>query len=84
MCMARAFEVWQVRLDAETATALRDVAAVLGLPNARTDLLKAGLRLLQKQAEEEAMAQGVDAFYGDEPVPLAAGVRRSTRRPASE
>jgi hypothetical protein len=74
-----ASEVWQARIDSETAAQLREDAKVLGL-KANTDMVKAGLQLLHRQAVEQVMADGIREFHGGEPAPLPIGVRRSTRR----
>jgi hypothetical protein len=72
-------EVWQARIDSETAAQLREDAKVLGL-KANTDMVKAGLQLLHRQAVEQVMADGIREFHGGEPAPLPIGVRRSKRR----
>jgi hypothetical protein len=59
-------------------------ADVLGLV-ARTELVKAGLELLHRQAAEERMARGVEEefHHGQEPPP-SPFVRRSRHRPAGD
>ena len=74
-----ASEVWQARIDSETAEQLREDAKVLGL-TANTDMVKAGLQLLHRQAVEQVMADGIREFHGGEPPPLPIGLRRSKRR----
>lgn len=60
-------EVWQARIGHELASQLRTDAEILGL-DGRTDIVKAGLELLHRQAAEERMARAVDEFYdGAEP-----------------
>jgi len=76
-------EIWQARIDSELAAQLRDDAKALGL-TANTDIVKAGLLLLHRQAAEQAMADGIRDFYEGQSPPLPIGVRRSKRRPPSE
>ncbi len=68
-----ASEVWQARIGRGLAEQLRADAEVLGL-DGRTDIVKAALGLLHRQAAEERMAQSVDEFYGDSTPPLPLGV----------
>ena len=75
-------EVWQARLSKQDADELRNDLETLGL-RSRSDLIKAGLQLLHRQAAEERMAAGVSEFYGDQPVPLSPFVARASQRPAS-
>lgn len=70
---AGASEVWQARIGRDLAEQLRADAEVLGLEG-RTDIVKAALALLHRQAAEERMAQSVDEFYGDSAPPLPLGV----------
>lgn len=72
-------EVWQARIDSELVAQLRQDAKVLGL-KANTDIVKAGLELLHRQAAEQVMAEGIRDFYDGQPPPLPIGVRRSQRR----
>jgi hypothetical protein len=65
--------VWQARIGRDLAEQLRADAEVLGL-DGRTDIVKAALALLHRQAAEERMARSVDEFYGDSPPPLPLGV----------
>jgi hypothetical protein len=64
----------QARIDSEFAKTLveRD-AAVLGL-DGPSDLVREGLRLVHQRAQEQAMADDYDEFYGGKPAPLPAGV----------
>jgi hypothetical protein len=66
-------EVWQARIGRDLAEQLRADAEVLGL-DGRTDIVKAALGLLHRQAAEERMARSVDEFYGDSAPPLPLGV----------
>lgn len=70
---AGASEVWQARIGRDLAEQLRADAEVLGL-DGRTDIVKAALSLLHRQAAEERMAQSVDEFYGGSTPPLPLGV----------
>lgn len=79
--MGVASEVWQARIDRDRARQLMDDAAVLGL-RGRSEIMRATLELLHRQAAEERMAQGVRDYYGDEPPPLPLGVRPSAHRGA--
>jgi hypothetical protein len=65
--------VWQARIESGLAEQLRADAEVLGL-DSRTDIVKAALRLLHRQASEEHMGQSVEDFYGDSTPPLPIGV----------
>lgn len=73
-------EVWQARLSKQDADELRSDLETLGL-RSRSELIKAGLQLLHRQASEERMAADVKTFYGDHPVPLSPFVARSPQRP---
>src|SRR5579884_2243768 len=66
--------IMQARIDGEFARTLveRD-ARVLGL-SGPSDLVREGLRLVHRQAQEKEMAEGYDRFYGGQPAPLPAGV----------
>lgn len=66
-------EVWQARIGAELATQLRADAEILGLTG-RTEIVKAALELLHRQAAEQRMAKSLDDFYGDAAPPLPLGV----------
>jgi hypothetical protein len=66
-------EIWQARIGRDLAEQLRADAEVLGL-DGRTDIVKAALGLLHRQAAEERMAQSVDEFYGESTPPLPLGV----------
>jgi len=66
-------EVWQARIGAELAAQLRADAQVLGLAG-RTEIVKAALELIHRQAAEQRMAQSVDDFYGGAAPPLPLGV----------
>jgi hypothetical protein len=72
-------ETWQARITHELAAELRNDAEVMGLES-RTDVVKAGLKLLHQRAAEERMARSVDAFYGDREPPLPIGVRPARTR----
>jgi hypothetical protein len=71
--VAASSEVWQARIGAELAAQLRADAEVLGLTG-RTEIVKAALELLHRQAAEQRMATSVDDFYGDAEPPLPLGV----------
>lgn len=71
--VTEASEVWQARIGRDLAEQLRTDAVVLGL-DGRTDIVRAALNLLHKQAAEERMAQSVGEFYGDSMPPLPLGV----------
>jgi hypothetical protein len=66
-------EVWQARIGAELAAQLRADAEVLGLTG-RTEIVKAALELLHRQAAEERMAKSVDDFYAGVVPPLPLGI----------
>lgn len=66
-------EIWQARIGPELAAQLREDADVLGL-SGRTDIVKAALQLLHRQAAEERMARSVDSFYGGAEPALPIGV----------
>lgn len=66
-------EVWQARIGREMAERLRADAEVLGL-DGRTDIVRAALELLHRQAAEERMAREVDEFYEGTVPPLPPGV----------
>jgi hypothetical protein len=66
-------QIWQARVPAELARMLLDDARVLGLTG-RSDVVRAGLHLLHREALEERMARDIDNFYGDETPPLPVGV----------
>jgi hypothetical protein len=65
--------VWQARIGAELAAQLRADAEVLGLTG-RTEIVKAALELIHRQAAEQLMAKSVDDFYGGATPPLPLGV----------
>ncbi len=71
-------ETWQARITHELAAQLRDDAELLGL-DGRTEIVKAALELLHKQAAEERMARSVDSFYAGREPALPIGVRSSRR-----
>jgi len=73
-----ASETWQARITHELPAQLRDDAELLGL-DGRTEIVKAGLELLHKQAAEERMARSVDSFYAGREAALPIGVRSSRR-----
>lgn len=60
----------QARVDAGFARELQDDAAVLGLSSA-SELVREGLRLVHKQAREQAMAASYDEFYDGGPAPVS-------------
>lgn len=66
-------EVWQARIGRALAAQLRADSEVLGL-SGRTDIVKAGLALIHRQAAEEHMARSIDEFYGGATPPLPIGV----------
>lgn len=61
----------QARVDERFASELleRD-APVLGLSGV-SELVREGLRLLHRQAREQAMADSYDEFYGGKPAPVS-------------
>lgn len=65
--------MWQARIDHDFAEQLHQDAEILGL-DGRTDIVKAGLRLLHRHAAEEQMARSVDEYYVDAEPPLPIGV----------
>lgn len=69
-------EVWQARIARALASDLQSDAAVLGL-SARTETVRAALKLLHQRAAEERMAHSVDSFYGERTPPLPVGVSRA-------
>ncbi|MGL5809937.1 MAG: hypothetical protein ACRCYQ_08335 [Nocardioides sp.] len=68
-----ATEVWQARIGRDFAEQLQQDATVLGL-SGRTDIVKAGLRMLHRRAAEERMADSVEGFYDGATPPLPIGV----------
>jgi hypothetical protein len=68
-----ASEVWQARIGADLAAQLRADAEVLGLAG-RTEIVKAALELIHRQAAEQRMATSVDDFYDGATPPLPLGV----------
>ena len=72
--------IWQARIDDDLGQRLDADKEVLGLQT-RTEMVKAGLELLARQAAELRMARDVDEFYRGEEPPLPVGVQRSARRP---
>jgi len=66
-------EVWQARIERGFAAQLHEDAATLGLQG-RTNIVRAGLQLLHRQAAEERMASSVDTFYDGATPPLPIGV----------
>lgn len=66
--------IMQARVEGSFARTLveRD-ARLLGLGGA-SDLVREGLRLVHQRAQEQAMADSYDAFYGGSPSPLPIGV----------
>jgi hypothetical protein len=60
----------QARVDARFARELEADAAALGLQST-SDLVREGLRLVHKQASEQAMAASYEEFYGDSPAPVS-------------
>ena len=72
-------EVWQARIGGDLAEMLRDDAEVLGLQG-RTEIVKAALALLHRQAAEERMARSVAEYYGDATPPLPLGVEPADDR----
>lgn len=66
--------IMQARVEATFArTLLERDARVLGLDGA-SDLVREGLRLVHQRAQEQAMADSYDAFYGGKPAPPPTGV----------
>lgn len=74
MAATQVSETWQARIGVEQAAQLRRDARTLGLAT-RTDIVKAGLELVQRQAAEERMAASVDEFYQGAEPPLPIGTR---------
>src|SRR4051812_9096605 len=68
-----ASEVWQARIGRDLAEQLRADAEVLGL-DGRTDIVKAALGLLHRQAAEERVGRSGGGFYGASAPPLPLGV----------
>jgi hypothetical protein len=68
-----ATEVWQARIGHDLAATLRADSEVLGL-HGRTEIVKAALELLHRQAAEQRMARSVEDFYGSAQAPLPIGV----------
>jgi hypothetical protein len=70
----RSTVVIQARIDSEFAEELlaRD-ANILGLDGA-SELVREGLRLVHRQAQEQALINAYDAFYEGKRAPLPAGV----------
>jgi hypothetical protein len=66
-------EVWQARIGSDLAAQLRADAEVLGLTG-RTEIVKAALELIHRQAAEQRMAKSVDDFYRGATPPLPWGV----------
>jgi len=66
-------EVWQARIGRELAAQLRSDSEVLGL-SGRTDIVKAALQLLHRQAAEERMARSIETFYAGAAPNLPIGV----------
>lgn len=79
--MTGSSETWQARISHERAAQLRQDAEVLGLEG-RTEIVRAALDLLHRQAAEERMARNVDEFYAGAEPPLPIGVR-TTATPRS-
>jgi hypothetical protein len=66
-------EVWQARIGREFAAQLYADANILGLQG-RTDIVKAALAMLHRNAAEQRMARSVEEFYGEDIPPLPIGV----------
>jgi hypothetical protein len=61
----------QARVDERFANELMEHdAPVLGLTSA-SELVREGLRLLHRQAREQAMADSYDRFYDGQPAPVS-------------
>lgn len=73
MAVTPASEVWQARIDSQLASELRQDAILLGLEG-RTEIVKAALRLLHREAAEERMARGIEDFHQGRTPPLPIGV----------
>lgn len=63
----------QVRLRDDEMQALERVMQTLDLAST-SDALREGLKLLAKEAAEVSAAEDIRAFYGEQSVPLPAGV----------
>lgn len=70
-------KVAQVRLQPEEVAALEAVVQRLNL-SSTSEALREGLRLLVREAAETQAAEEIRTFYGDERVPLPAGVAPAT------
>lgn len=61
----------QARVDESfAADLLKNDAPLLGLTT-MSEMVREGLRLLHRQAREQAMAESYDTFYGGQPAPLS-------------
>jgi hypothetical protein len=66
--------ILQARVDGSFAEELLGHdAVVLGLDGA-SEVVREGLRLVHRRAQEQALIDAYDAFYGGERAPLPAGV----------
>lgn len=68
-------EVWQARIPSELARDLEEDGAVLGL-DGRSEIVRAALAMLHRQAAEHRMAASIEEFYGGKEAPLPDGVAR--------
>lgn len=62
----------QVRLGREEWAELRETMKTLGL-SSTSQALREALRLLHREARQEAMAQGIERYYHGEPAPPPEG-----------
>ena len=66
--------ILQARVDGDFAEELLEHdAVVLGLDGA-SEVVREGLRLVHRRAQEQALIDAYDAFYGGQRAPLPAGV----------
>jgi hypothetical protein len=69
--------VAQVRLQPDELAALREVMRRLHLAST-SEALRAGIRLLTREAVETAAADNIRRYYGDRPAPRPDGVVPAT------
>jgi hypothetical protein len=72
-------ETWSARLPKDLTEQARRDGAALGLEGS-TEIIKAGLEALHRQARLKVALEQVEEYYGGEPAPLPLGVRASPRR----
>lgn len=69
----------QVRLQPDELAALHEVMRQFQLPST-SEALRAGLRLLVREAAEVSAAADIEGFYRDQLVPLPDGVVPATEQ----